>query len=99
MEKKSLKKTEDIVSNRVLSVFATGAILLWALAYLYKMFDYYPTKSTAEVVCRIALLISAFGCICGIVWCLISLKNKTLKKDKIVNPVSVSCVFAVLAIC
>ena len=99
LEKKSLKKTDDIVSNRVLSVFATGAILLWALAYLYKMFDYYPTKSTAEVVCRIALLVSALGWLCGIVWCFISVKNKTLKKDKIVNPVSVSCIFAVLAIC
>lgn len=88
-----------MVSNRVLSMFATGAILLWALAYLYKLFDYIPTTQTAALVTKIIVAVSGAAFLVCLVLLIVSLKKKTFTPSKIVNPATLSGLFAVICGC
>jgi len=99
LEKNDRKKTEEMVSNRVLSMFAAGAILLWALAYLYKMFDYVPTTQTAVTVTKIAVAVAGVGFLASLLWFVIAIKKKTFDTSKIVNPATVMGLFGVIVIC
>ena len=99
MEKKNQKKTDELVSNRVLSMFATGAILLWALAYLYKLFDYIPTTNTAYLVSRIILALAGLGFAACLVWLIVSVRKNTFVATKIVNPATLMGLFGVIAVC
>jgi hypothetical protein len=99
LEKKNQKKTDELVSNRVLSLFATGAILLWALAYLYKLFDYIPTTQTAYLVSKIILGAAGVAFAACLVWLIVSVKKNTFVSTKIINPATLMGLFGVIAVC
>ena len=99
LEKKNQKKTDELMSNRVLSMFATGAILLWALAYLYKLFDYIPTTQTAYLVSKIIIGVAGAGFVFCLVWLIVSIRKNTFVGTKIVNPATLMGLFGVIAVC
>ena len=99
MEKNNNKKMEELVSNRVVAMFAAGAILLWGLAYLYRLFDYIPTTQTAILVTKIITAAAAIGLLISVGLLFASIKKKTFDSAKIINPANLSGLFAVITAC
>ena len=98
MSKKTTNKAEEQISNRVLTMFTLGAVLLWALSYLYNMIDIASTQQTGYLITRILLVLSCIGVIVGIVWFWVSKKNGNPRLDKVINGPSIVCLFSVLTI-
>ena len=98
MSKKTANKAEEQISNRVLTMFTLGAVMLWALSYLYNMIDMPSTQQTGYLITRFLLTLSCIGVIVGIVWFLISKKSGNPRLDKVINGPSLACFFGVLTI-
>ena len=99
MSKKISKKAEEQISNRVLTMFVLGAVVLWALTYIYNMIDVAATHQTGYLITKVLLICSCLGVISGIVWYFISKKNGNARMDKVINGPSLASFFGVLTIC
>ncbi len=99
MSKQVTKKAEEQISNRVLTMFTLGAIVLWALNYIYKLIDVPVTHKTGYLVTTIVLIASCLGIIAGVVWYVLSRKSGNARLDKVINGLSLTGFFAVLAVC
>lgn len=99
MSKNINKKSEEQISNRVLTMFTLGAVVLWALNYLYKLIDVPNTQQTGYLITRILLVVSCLGVIAGIIWFYLSKKAGNARLDKVVNGSSLAVFFGVLTIC
>lgn len=99
MNKKVTKKSEEQISNRVLTMFTLGALVLWGLSYIYNLIDVAATHQTGYLVTKILLICSSLGVVSGIIWFFISKKNGNARMDKVVNGPSLASFFGVLTIC
>ena len=99
MSKQVTKKAEEQISNRVLTMFILGAVVLWALNYIYKLIDVPVTHDTGYLAATIVLIVSCFGIVAGVVWYALSRKSGKARLDKVINGLSLSGFFAVLAVC
>ena len=68
MSKQVTKKAEEQISNRVLTMFTLGAVVLLALNYIYKLIDVPVTHKTGYLVTTIVLIVSCMGIIAGVLW-------------------------------
>jgi len=101
LEKKNkvtAKRAEEHTSNKVLSMFMAGALLLWAFSYLYKLFDYPTTFDKGIFVSKIVMIIALVGIIGGAVWYFISRARGIEFKERIITPLTVVGFFAVVGI-
>lgn len=99
MSKQVTKKAEEQISNRVLTMFTLGAVVLWALNYIYKLIDVPVTHKTGYLVTTIVLIVSCMGIIAGVLWYALSRKSGNTRLDKVINGLSLAGFFAVLAVC
>ena len=96
--KAASKKAEEHISNKVLSMFMAGAVLLWAFSYLYKLFDYPITYTKGILVSKIVMLIALAGVVCGIVWYVVTRIKNIAIKDRVVTPFTFAGFFAVVGV-